>query len=85
MGQTVPPRSAHGDALACGARGTMRPYATSLEEAAAYLECADFPKPGGGQPHARGAYPVRSGDGVPTFTPESLREAEAGRTLALLQ
>eukprot|EP00629_Pelagomonadales_sp_RCC1024_P001324 CAMPEP_0119267268 /NCGR_PEP_ID=MMETSP1329-20130426/5476_1 /TAXON_ID=114041 /ORGANISM="Genus nov. species nov., Strain RCC1024" /LENGTH=306 /DNA_ID=CAMNT_0007267185 /DNA_START=143 /DNA_END=1059 /DNA_ORIENTATION=+ len=77
--------SAHGDALACGHRGTMRPYATSLEEAAAYLECVHFPAAGGGQPHARGAYPVRLGDGTPTFTPESLREAEAGRTLPLLQ
>ena len=78
--------SAHGDALACGARGTMRPYALTLEDAEIYVEAMDFPVAGGSlRRHARGAYPVRAGDGAMTFTPDSLREAEAGRTLACLQ
>ena len=45
----------------------------------------DFPGTGGLRRHARGAYPVRMGDGAMTFTPDSLREAEADRTLACLQ
>ena len=77
--------SAHGDALACGARGTMRPYALTLEDAQIYVEAMDFPVGAGPRRHARGAYPVRAGDGAMTFTPESLREAEVGRTLACLQ
>ena len=81
--------SAHGDALACGARGTMRPYALTLDDAKIYVEAMDFPTdeiPAHGQRrHARGAYPVRSGDGAMTFTPDSLREAECERTLACLQ
>ena len=77
--------SAHGDALACGARGTMRPYALTLDDAKIYVEAIDFPVGEGPRRHARGAYPVRAGDGAMTFTPESLREAEADRTLACLQ
>ena len=81
--------SAHGDALACGARGTMRPYALTLKDATTYVEAMDFPTdeiPAHGQRrHARGAYPVRAGDGAMTFTPDSLRGAEADRTLACLQ
>ena len=34
--------SAHGDALCCGARGTMRPYGTTLAEATEYLETVAF-------------------------------------------
>ena len=77
--------SAHGDALACGARGTMRPYALTLDDAETYVEAMDFPGGEGLRRHARGAYPVRAGDGAMTFTPDSLREAEADRTLACLQ
>ena len=77
--------SAHGDALACGARGTMRPYALTLDDATTYVEAMDFPVGEGPRRHARGAYPVRAGDGAMTFTPDSLREAEADRTLACLQ
>jgi 2-keto-3-deoxy-L-rhamnonate aldolase RhmA len=77
--------SAHGDSLACGARGTMRPYALTLDDARIYVEAMDFPVGEGPRRHARGAYPVRAGDGAMTFTPQSLREAEADRTLACLQ
>ena len=77
--------SAHGDSLACGARGTMRPYALTLEDAQIYVEAMDFPGGAGPRRHARGAYPVRAGDGAMTFTPDSLREAEGDRTLACLQ
>ena len=79
--------SAHGDALAGGARGTMRPYALTLDDAQTYVEAADFPVSGaeGLRRHARGAFPVRGGDGAVTFTPETLRDAEQGRTLACLQ
>ena len=77
--------SAHGDVLACGARGTMRPYALTLDDARIYVEAMDFPVGAGPRRHARGAYPVRAGDGAMTFTPDSLREAEGDRTLACLQ
>ena len=63
----------------------MRPYALTLEDAQIYVEAMDFPGGAGPRRHARGAYPVRMGDGAMTFTPESLREAEGDRTLACLQ
>lgn len=79
--------SAHGDALCCGARGTMRPYGTTLAEATDYLETVAFPAVGsaGRRSLARGAFPVRKGDGSLTFTEDSLRDAELGKTLPLLQ
>lgn len=69
-------RSAHGDAFQLGARATMRPYSTSFEEAEAYFQSIKFPTPGNASPHARGGYPVRTGDRGMTFTPESLLNAE---------
>jgi hypothetical protein len=63
----------------------MRPYALTLDDATTYVEAIDFPGGEGPRRHARGAYPVRAGDGAMTFTPDSLREAEADRTLACLQ
>ncbi|KAH8058954.1 aspartic-type endopeptidase [Aureococcus anophagefferens] len=79
--------SAHGDALCCGARGTMRPYGTTLAEATDYLETVAFPAVGsaGRRSLARGAFPVRKGDGSLTFTEETLRDAERGNILPLLQ
>ena len=69
-----------------GARGTMRPYGTTLAEATDYLETVAFPAVGsaGRRSLARGAFPVRKGDGSLTFTEESLRNAEHGKTLPLL-
>jgi hypothetical protein len=69
-------RSAHGDAFQLGARATMRPYATTLEEAVDYYRSINFPVPGEASPHDRGGYPVRTGDRTTTFTPDSLRAAE---------
>ena len=68
--------SSHGDALQVGARATMRPYGTTFEEAQAYFKAIRFPDPGKPTMHDRGGFPVRQGDRVMTFTPESLREAE---------
>ena len=80
-------RSLHGDSLVFGARGTMRPYGTSLEDATDYLACVDFPAEGseGTRALARGAIPVRRGAGSLTFTEDSLRDAERGKTLPLCQ
>jgi hypothetical protein len=69
-------RSSHGDAFQLGARATMRPYATTLEEARAYYSSINFPVPGKATAHDRGGYPVRTGDRSMTFTPESLLAAE---------
>ncbi len=69
-------RSAHGDAFQLGARATMRPYATTLEEAQSYYRSINFPVPGKASAHDRGGYPVRTGDRGMTFTPETLLKAE---------
>jgi hypothetical protein len=79
-------RSAHGDALSLGARGTMRPYASTVQDAVEYLACLSLPD-GTSEPTPlhRGAYPARSGDGTPAFSVEGLRRAESGKVLACLQ
>ena len=69
-------RSAHGDAFQLGARATLRPYATTLQDAKNYYRSIQFPNPGNATPFDRGGYPVRLGDRGMTFTPESLRNAE---------
>ena len=68
--------SAHGDTLQIGARATMRPYATTYEEAEVYFQAVNFPTPGSPTIHSRGGFPVRTGDREMTFTPDSLRGAE---------
>jgi 2-keto-3-deoxy-L-rhamnonate aldolase RhmA len=68
--------SAHGDALALGARATMRPYITTFEDAERYFRSIRFPSPGEATPWDRGGYPVRAGDRTMAFTPDSLRSAE---------
>ena len=69
-------RSAHGDAFQLGARATMRPYATTMEEAQSYYKSINFPVPGKASAYDRGGYPVRTGDRSMTFTPETLLNAE---------
>lgn len=68
--------SEHGDALMKGARGTMRPYATTLEEAQVYFQSLNYPVSGSANSYNRGGYPVRGGDRVMKFTPDQLRHAE---------
>jgi len=68
--------SAHGDALQMGARATMRPYATTFEDAERYFRAINFPTPGASTPDDRGGYPVRGGDRGMMFTPDELRDAE---------
>ena len=68
--------SEHGDALCVGARGTMRPYATSVEEAAEYCHAVSYPKAGASTKADRGGFPMRMGDRSMHFTPSSLRAAE---------
>ena len=69
-------RSQHGDALQLGARATMRPYATTFEEAAQYYRSIEFPRPGKATPDDRGGYPARRGDRRLVFTPDELRAFE---------
>lgn len=75
-----------------GARATMRPYASNLEEAQIYFQSLNYPISGSGisttlssvylfflftaNAYNRGGYPVRGGDRVMKFTPDQLREAE---------
>ena len=73
-------RSAHGDALCLGARGTMAPYGSNLGHLTEYLQCVDYPKPGAATPHSRGGYPMRAGDYSVIGTPKALRAAEAETT-----
>lgn len=61
--------SAHGDAYQLGARATLRPYATTYEEAERYFRTVSFPVPGRATPYDRGGYPVRAGDRSMMFTP----------------
>jgi len=70
--------SEHGDALMKGARGTMRPYGTTLEEAEIYFKSLNYPTVGSANSYNRGGFPVRGGDRVMKFTPDQLREAEIG-------
>ena len=69
-------RSSHGDAFQLGARATMRPYSTSVQDAIDYYKSVQFPTPGEATPFDRGGYPVRTGDRTMTFTPDSLLSAE---------
>ena len=68
--------SSHGDAFQLGARGTMRPYGTTYEEAEVFYRSVQFPVPGQATAVDRGGYPVRTGDRTMCFTPDSLRGAE---------
>ncbi len=54
--------SEHGDSLTLGCRGTMRPYGTTVEEAATYLESVKYPTPGMPTSYSRGGFPLRQGD-----------------------
>lgn len=80
-------RSQHGDSLATGSRGTMRPYGTTVQDCVDYLSTISFPSAHevGDRRFARGAFPVRLGNAALTFTPESLREVEEGQIMAFLQ
>jgi hypothetical protein len=69
--------SEHGDALCMGARGTMRPYASSVAEVDEYLRAVAFPAVGAATRADRGGFPVRLGDRQMCFTPGMLRAAEA--------
>eukprot|EP00929_Paragymnodinium_shiwhaense_P053523 TRINITY_DN26796_c0_g1_i1.p1 TRINITY_DN26796_c0_g1~~TRINITY_DN26796_c0_g1_i1.p1 ORF type:complete len:360 (-),score=70.06 TRINITY_DN26796_c0_g1_i1:81-1160(-) len=68
-----------GDAYLSGARGTMRPYATTLAEAQEYYKAVDYPagKPGSATKDDRGGYPARTGNRTLVFTPDALRAAES--------
>jgi len=77
--------SEHGDSLTLGCRATMRPYGTSVAEAAEYLEAVKYPTPGSPSPSSRGGFPMRGGDRQMYFTPTSLREAEQPHTQAWVQ
>ena len=68
--------SAHGDAFQLGARATMRPYSTTLEDAERYFRSINFPVPGQATADDRGGYPVRTGDRTMMFTPDELRGTE---------
>eukprot|EP00040_Diaphanoeca_grandis_P004500 m.29105 g.29105 ORF g.29105 m.29105 type:complete len:334 (+) comp16040_c0_seq1:221-1222(+) len=71
-------RSEHGDALTLGARATMAPYTTTVEEAAVYYQCVNYPDPAvrKASPNDRGGFPMRKGDRELLFTPDSLRQGE---------
>jgi len=69
--------SSHGDAFQLGARTTMRPYCTSLQEAKDYYNSISFPEPGKAHPYNRGGYPVRDGARNLLFTPDLLINAES--------
>jgi 2-keto-3-deoxy-L-rhamnonate aldolase RhmA len=68
--------SSHGDVFQLGARATMRPYCTSLQEAKDYFNSVKFPLPGKAHPYSRGGYPVRDGARNLLFTPDLLLGAE---------
>ena len=68
--------SAHGDAYQLGARATLRPYGTTVEDAERYFHAVNFPVPGHATAYDRGGYPVRTGDRTMMFTPQDLRGAE---------
>jgi len=68
--------SEHGDSLAVGARATMRPYGTRIEEAQQYYRAVTFPTPGSATPDDRGGFPMRLGNRDMCFTPDSLRAVE---------
>lgn len=53
--------SEHGDQFQLGARATMRPYGTTLEEAEKYYKAVHFPIPGAATPDDRLAHNNRCG------------------------
>lgn len=71
-------RSAHGDSLTMGARGTMAPYGTTAQEVHDYFKCINYPDgtASNATPLDRGGFPMRRGDRSLLFTPESLKAAE---------
>ena len=69
--------SEHGDALCLGARGTMRPYASTVAEAEQYCRSVAYPPAGAATPDARGGYPMRLGDREVVYSADSLRAAES--------
>ena len=78
-------RSEHGDSLTLGNRGTMMPYASSVEEVQSFIECLHYPdiKPlsadAVAQPatcNSRGAFPLKDGAKNLLFTPQELRDIE---------
>ena len=81
-------RSEHGDALTLGCRGTMMPYASSLEEVVDYLQCIRYPDEENGFPGttlSRGAYPVKRGDGSLILDVHELRESEESACQGFVQ
>ena len=70
--------SEHGDSLVTGARATMRPYGTTLEDTEQYLRAVKHPAgiPGTATRDDRGGFPMRRGDRSLIFTPDALRAAE---------
>ena len=80
-------RSAHGDALTMGARGTMAPYGTAVQEVCEYLKCINYPDgiASNATPFDRGGFPMRRGDRSLLFTPESLKGAEETETQGWVQ
>lgn len=77
--------SEHGDAFQKGARATMRPYGTTVEEAAQYYKAVTFPTEGSATKDDRGGYPTRDGARKMAFTPKELRDAEAPWTQGWIQ
>ena len=77
--------SEHGDAFQKGARATMRPYGTTVEEAEQYYRAVTFPTEGSATKDDRGGYPTRDGARKMAFTPKELREAEAPWTQGWIQ
>lgn len=69
--------SEHGDSLVLGARGTMRPYISTVEEVDEYCRAITYPTPGSATPADRGGFPVRLGDMQMTATPDLTRAAES--------
>ena len=68
--------SEHGDVFQMGARATMRPYGTSVEQVERYYRSVNFPVPGKATADDRGGYPVRDGARKMMFTPDDLRNSE---------
>eukprot|EP00037_Helgoeca_nana_P014599 m.136296 g.136296 ORF g.136296 m.136296 type:complete len:341 (+) comp22622_c0_seq2:2-1024(+) len=79
--------SDHGDSLALGARATMMPYATTLEQVETYLTAVSFPSPtvAAPSPHNRGGYPFRDGAGTLEFNSATLLNTEGRETQACVQ
>ncbi|MFH1571039.1 MAG: hypothetical protein ABIL09_23805, partial [Gemmatimonadota bacterium] len=68
--------SAHGDVFQLGARATLKPYSTTVEQAERFYRSVSFPVPGQATADDRGGYPVRYGDRGFAFTPKELLGTE---------